>query len=123
MNDICVLGAGYMGSAITFPLAQSNNNVSLWGTWLDDEIIKKCKEKLPHPKLGTPLSPSVKLFYSDDLEAAVEGSDIIFMGISSEGFLSVFERLLEVLDDNKYIYTLTKGFVDEIGRASCRERV
>lgn len=116
MYNICVLGAGYMGSAITFPLARRNNNVNLWGTWLDDEIIEACREGLPHPKLGKPLPSPVKLFYSDGLEEAVKGSDIIFMGISSEGFLSVFKRLLDALDHNKYIYTLTKGFVDDNGR-------
>lgn len=116
MYNICVLGAGYMGSAITFPLARRNNNVNLWGTWLDDEIMKTCMDGLPHPKLDEPLPSPVKLFYSDDLEDAVRGSDIIFIGISSEGFLSVFRRLLDVLDHNKYIYTLTKGFVDDDGR-------
>lgn len=116
MYDICVLGAGYMGSAITFPLARRNNNVNLWGTRLDDEIIKICRKGLPHPKLDEPLPSPVKLFYSDDLEDAIRGSDIIFIGISSEGFLSVFKRLLDALDHNKYIYTLTKGFVDDNGR-------
>jgi len=115
MYNICVLGAGYMGSAITFPLSRRNNNINLWGTWLDDEIIKTCMEGLPHPKLDEPLPSSVKLFYSDDLEDAAKGSDIVFIGISSEGFLSVFRRLLDVLDHNKYIYTLTKGFVDDNG--------
>ena len=34
-----VIGAGYMGSAITFPLSVNNIEVNLWGTWLDDKII------------------------------------------------------------------------------------
>ena len=34
-----VIGAGYMGSAITFPLSANNIEVNLWGTWLDDKII------------------------------------------------------------------------------------
>ena len=116
MHNICVLGAGYMGSAITFPLAHRNNNVNLWGTWLDDRIIDVCRKGLAHPKLDEPLPASVKLFYSDDLEDAVKGSDIIFIGISSEGFLAVLNRLLNVLYQSKYIYTLTKGFVDDNGR-------
>lgn len=116
MYNICVLGAGYMGSAITFPLAQRNNNINLWGTWLDDKIIKTCREELPHPKLDKHLSSTVKLFCSDDLEEAVKDSDMIFIGISSDGFLPVFKRLLDVLDQNKYIYTLTKGFVDDNGK-------
>jgi glycerol-3-phosphate dehydrogenase (NAD(P)+) len=116
MYKICVLGAGYMGSAITFPLAQNGHRVNLWGTWLDDEIISTCSKGLPHPKLKTRLLPSVKLFPSADLDSAVDGCDIVFMGISSEGFLSVFKKLLETIEGNKYIFTLTKGFVDDDGR-------
>ncbi len=39
MQNITVLGAGYMGSAITFPLSDNDSKVSLWGTWLDNKII------------------------------------------------------------------------------------
>ena len=113
MYNITVLGAGYMGSAITFPLSR-DNNVKLWGTWLDDGIIEECIGG-EHPKLKEPLPASVDLFYSRELKEALKDADIIFIGISSEGFLPVFEKLLEVLDHNIYIYTLTKGFVDDNG--------
>jgi len=113
MYNITVLGAGYMGSAITFPLSR-DNKVKLWGTWLDDRIIEECIGG-QHPKLKEPLPSSVDLFYSRELEEALKDADIVFMGISSEGFLPVFKRLLEVLDHNIYIYTLTKGFVDDSG--------
>ena len=33
------MGAGYMGSAITFPLAENGLRVHLWGTWLDDDLL------------------------------------------------------------------------------------
>jgi glycerol-3-phosphate dehydrogenase (NAD(P)+) len=116
MYNICVLGAGYMGSAITFPLAKNNHNVNLWGTWLDDEIIDTCRKDLPHPKLKTKLPKSLKLFTSEELKKAISGCDIIFMGISSEGFLAVFKKLLDEIEENKYIFTLTKGFVDDNGK-------
>ena len=116
MYDICVLGAGYMGSAITFPLAKNNHMVNLWGTWLDKEIIKTCRKGLPHPKLDMHLPPQVNLFSSDEMEKAVQGCDIIFMGISSEGFLAVFKMLLEAIDSYKYIFSLTKGFVNDNGK-------
>ena len=113
MYNITVLGAGYMGSAITFPLSR-DNKVRLWGTWLDDSIIEKCSGG-QHPKLKEPLPSSVELFYSGELKQALKNTDIVFMGISSEGFLSVFKKLLETLDHNIYIFTLTKGFVDDDG--------
>jgi len=116
MHDICVLGAGYMGSAITFPLSENGHNVRLWGTWLDDEIIDDCRKGIPHPKLNKKLPDTVKLFSSGQLEEAVRDCDMVFMGISSEGFLPVFKKLLDLSDKNKYIFTLTKGFVDDGGK-------
>ncbi len=53
-----VIGAGYMGSAITFPLSANNIEVNLWGTWLDDKIIESSLAGF-HPKLKKALPPSV----------------------------------------------------------------
>jgi glycerol-3-phosphate dehydrogenase (NAD(P)+) len=111
---IAVLGAGYMGSAITFPLAQNGFKVNLWGTWLDDKIIEAC-QKGNHPKLKIPLMSGIRLFHSQDLFNAIRDVDIIFIGVSSEGFLPVFTKLLNIIKKNIYIFTLTKGFVEENG--------
>ena len=111
MKKIAVLGAGYMGSAITFPLAQNNLDINLWGTWLDDSIINACNKGV-HPKLKKKLPGSVKLYHSPDLKKAIADVDIIFIGISSDGFLEVFEKVLEITRKNYYFFALTKGFID-----------
>ena len=114
-KKITVLGAGYMGSAITFPLSDQGFSVSLWGTWLDDDIIKKCKNG-PHPKLGKELPENVTLYSHPYLKEAVNDSDIIILGITSEGFLPVFTKLLDVLEDREYLFfSLTKGLLDDAG--------
>jgi glycerol-3-phosphate dehydrogenase (NAD(P)+) len=114
-----VLGAGYMGSAITFPLSDSGHEVHLWGTWLDDDIIDAAKTGL-HPKLGRPLRDGVTLLHSDRLKEAVAGAQYIFIAVSSEGFIPVFEllieHLLEHLGEPRTILCLTKGFVEKEGR-------
>ncbi len=118
MKKVAVLGAGYMGSAITFPLAENGFEVNLWGTWLDDNIINSCL-KGKHPKLKKPLHKNVNLYHSKDLKKAIIDRNIIFIGITSEGFLPVFKKLLESIEDSKedYIFfTLTKGFVNHRGK-------
>ena len=50
MCRVAVLGAGYMGSAITFPLADNGTDINLWGTWLDDDILE-ASHRGEHPKL------------------------------------------------------------------------
>jgi len=117
MHNITVLGAGYMGSAITFPLADNGNKVNLWGTWLDDSLIESSLKGF-HPKLKKPLPENVNLYYWQDMGPALEDSEIIFFGIASEGFVNVFKMLLEHLKPEKdyYFFKLTKGLVEYDGK-------
>ncbi|MFW6138846.1 MAG: NAD(P)H-dependent glycerol-3-phosphate dehydrogenase [Spirochaetota bacterium] len=113
--DFCVLGAGYMGGAITFPISENGAGVRLWGTWLDDEIISSCASG-KHPRLNKRLDHNVRVYYSDQLEEALEGADVVIMGVSSEGFIPVMERFLDCLrrvhkETDVILLTLTKGFV------------
>ena len=97
MLKAAVLGAGYMGSAITFPLSENGIEVCLWGTWLDDHLIKASIDG-SHPKLNKPLNRNVILKYSKDLKDTVKDADIIFIGIASEGFVDVMELLFKTIN-------------------------
>jgi len=128
-----VLGAGYMGSAITFPLCDAGWEVRLWGTWLDDEIIDKCRHG-SHPKLKKKLPENIRLYGAMELESAIEGADIVFIAVTSEGFVPVFDRYLSTVGETglalhahtrntnsgrQAICALTKGFVRYKGRVYC----
>jgi glycerol-3-phosphate dehydrogenase (NAD(P)+) len=121
MLKAAVLGAGYMGSAITYPLSENNIKVNLWGTWLDDEIIRSSLSGY-HPKLKKPLPDTVTPMYSDRLADAVRDVDIIFIAVLSDGFVDVFNMLLDVIEKKDfYFFKLTKGIVqygNRIVRAS-----
>ena len=111
MLKAAVLGAGYMGSAITYPLSENNIKVNLWGTWLDDKIIKSSLAGY-HPKLKKPLPETVKPMYSDRLADAVKDVDIIFIAVLSDGFVNVFKMLLDAIEKKDYyFFKLTKGIV------------
>ncbi len=109
-KKITVIGAGYMGSAITYPLTDNGFEVNLVGTWLDNEIIKSSKNGY-HPKLKKPLQDKVSCYYWEDMPKAVNDCDIIFIGVLSEGFVNVFKQVLDALNDNKVFFKLTKGIV------------
>ena len=115
MLKAAVLGAGYMGSAITFPLSENNMEVCLWGTWLDDHLVKSSIEGI-HPKLKKQLNRNVVLRYSNDLRDAVKDVDIIFIGIASEGFVDVMDLLFKTVDRNCFFFKLTKGLVEYRGK-------
>ena len=112
VKKVTVLGAGYMGSAITFPISDNGISVALWGTWLDDEIIHACKNDNPHPKLKKKLNGNVKPYFSYELGKAINNTDLIIIAVSSEGFVSVYKKLVNLLNnENTPIITLTKGLV------------
>ena len=110
LSTVAVLGAGYMGSAITYPLAENGVGVRLWGTWLDDGIIDSCKSG-NHPKLKKKLPEAVSLFYSKEIGWAVRDVDAVFIAVTSEGFIPVFQVLLDTLERACPVFTLTKGFL------------
>lgn len=109
MKTATILGAGYMGAAMSFPLSWKGISARLWGTWLDDDLIEASKHGA-HPRLKTRLPETVSLHTSTDIEAALEGTDMLFLGVSSEGVSTVLNRALQVLDSPVPIFCLTKGF-------------
>ncbi|MCL4418331.1 MAG: hypothetical protein M1365_16885 [Actinobacteria bacterium] len=109
-----VIGAGYMGSAITFPLSANNIEVNLCGTWLDDKIIETSLSGY-HPKLKKALPSSVTPLYFQDLDKALSDIDMLFMAVISEGFVRVFEMVLNNLASPVYFFKLTKGLVSYKG--------
>ncbi|MDY7028037.1 MAG: NAD(P)H-dependent glycerol-3-phosphate dehydrogenase [Spirochaetota bacterium] len=110
MKTITVLGAGYMGSAICFPLAERIRHINLWGTWLDDDIVDSCREG-EHPKIKLQLPKNVRLYNSQQLTESLEDSDMVIIGVSSEGFAPVFSKLLDEIKRETPVLSLTKGFV------------
>jgi len=122
VSAVTVLGAGAMGGAITFPLAENGLQVRLWGTWLDDPILAACRRGA-HPRLGVSLPPKVRLFASAEMTTALEGAEILFFAIASDGFQPVLERLLDcpAFRPQLPVFCLTKGFIpyrDRILRTS-----
>jgi glycerol-3-phosphate dehydrogenase (NAD(P)+) len=115
LKKVAVLGAGYMGGAMTFPISENGITVNLWGTWLDDEILDSCRKGY-HPRLKKGLPENVNLYGSADLKASIADVDVIFMAVSSEGFLPVFRKLVACMDRDAVFFTLTKGFVIQHGK-------
>ena len=86
MAKIVILGAGVMGTAFSFPLADAGQEVSLVGTHLDREWIAGIRATGVHPKLKAKLPEKVRSFTHDQLgEALTVKTDVIVLGVSSPG--------------------------------------
>ena len=111
MKKILIIGAGAMGSAFTVPCADNNNEVTLVGTHLENELITDIKKnKNFHPALKTNLPSKLNIERFENLRSVIEkGIDVIVAGISSVGIKWFAEELSKYYKKKLPIVLLTKG--------------
>lgn len=110
MADVVILGAGLMGSAFSFPLADLGHTVHLVGTHLDREWIQGVRDSGVHPKLKLKLPERVIAYTHDQLaEVLSHHPELIVLGVNSFGVDWAVENLGPLLKDPPPILMLTKG--------------
>ena len=112
MSTVTIIGAGMMGSAMSFPARDNGHEVRLVGTHLDDEIITCVGENGFHPTLRRQLPEGVKAFRTDEVKRAIEGSDLIISGVSSFGVEWFTDNILPLIPDTIPVLSVTKGLQD-----------
>ena len=100
-----------MGSAFTIPCSDNNNEVTLIGTHLENELIASIKKnKKFHPSLKTSLPSKINIERFDNLKPTIEkGVDVIVAGISSVGIKWFAEEISKYYKKKLPIVLLTKG--------------
>ncbi|HTS67478.1 MAG TPA: glycerol-3-phosphate dehydrogenase [Terriglobia bacterium] len=110
MADVVILGAGLMGSAFSFPLADLGHTVHLVGTHLDRAWIQGVRDSGVHPKLKLKLHERVVPYTHDQLADALRRRpELIVLGVNSLGVDWAIENLGTRLKDPPPILMLTKG--------------
>ena len=112
MAIVTIIGAGMMGSALAFPARENGHEVRLVGTHLDREIIDTSRSTGRHPKFNKDFPCGVRYFQIEDLESAIEGSDLIIGGVSSFGVEWFGDTVIPLIPENIPILTVTKGLMD-----------
>src|SRR5918912_308808 len=109
MARIAVLGAGVMGTALTYPLADNGHDVRLIGTHLDQALIAACRASGIHPRLNSILPPTVRSFMIDELAEALVGVDVVALGVNSRGVRWAGQILAPHLRPGQPVIIVTKG--------------
>ncbi len=112
MSTIAILGAGAMGSGLANAMVRAGWDVNLWGTWLDDHLIDAIEAGKPHPRIDVVISDKVNLFRSDDLDAAMDGADVVVLSVSSVGVPKVTEMALDGIAKADALWLTSKGFFE-----------
>lgn len=107
MKKVLIIGAGAMGAAFTFPLADNNHKVTLTEPYSKDLINKLITKNKFHPALKLKLSKkvSIKKFSSDLLN---EKWDLVVVAVSSIG-IEMVKNHLKNINRKISILVLTKG--------------
>ncbi len=109
MANVAIVGAGFMGTATAFPLADNGHAVRLVGTHLDANIIRSCKEKHHHPRLKRELPPGVRPYYVEEIAEALQDAEVIVSGVNSYGVHWIGRTLGPYLKPGQSIIAITKG--------------
>jgi glycerol-3-phosphate dehydrogenase (NAD(P)+) len=110
MAKIIVLGAGVMGSAFAQLLADTDNEVCLVGTHLDQDIIDSVLTDGTHPKLKVKLPENVRAFSNKQLgDIADERVRLMVFGVNSAGVDWAVAQIGPLLKKAVPVVMLTKG--------------
>ena len=112
MAVITILGAGMMGSAMSYPARKNGNEVRLVGTPLDRAIIDGLRKDDFHITLKRTLPEGMKYYQIEELNEALEGADLLISGVSSFGVEWFANEMLPILPDSLPILGITKGMFD-----------
>ncbi len=109
MAHVAIVGAGMMGTATAWPLADNGHAVRLVGTHLDGEIIRSCKERRYHPRLKRELPPAVRPYFVEEIAAALQDAEIVVSGVNSLGVRWIGRTIGPHLRPGQLIIAVTKG--------------
>lgn len=104
---LTVLGAGCWGLTLAWLLTENFENVTVWGRHVDlsEELLTKKSVSKP---LEIQLDKKVEI--TSDLEAAVNGADIILFVVATSGIREVCHNLAKVgLNDKQILVNTSKG--------------
>lgn len=106
-HRVAVLGGGSFGTVIANIMACNGNAVALWlrNSDLADAINREREnsEYLPGYRLDERLAATA------DLQAAVSGTDLLFVAVPSASFRSVARDIAPLVADKVILVSLTKG--------------
>lgn len=118
MAKVVILGAGVMGSAFSIPLTDNGHSVALVGTHLDGDIIEEVHQSRFHPRLKSRLDDTVEPYTWDRLGEALDGVDLVVLGVNSNGVTWAADRLALLLPPHVPVLALTKGLHGDEERVS-----
>ncbi len=107
MSKVSVIGAGSWGTAFASVLARNGTPVTLWAR------RAACAEEINTARRNSSYLPNVELplllHATTSLEGALDGADVVVLGIPSHCFRDKVAEIAPLLADDASLVSLTKG--------------
>jgi glycerol-3-phosphate dehydrogenase (NAD(P)+) len=111
LKNLSIIGGGSWGTALAVVLAPRFRNVRLWVFEADLAARMNASRENDVYLPGTPLPKNVHP--TSDLDAAMEGAEIVLSVMPSHLVRSVYTRMLEFLHPSLLFVSATKGLENE----------
>ena len=123
-KKIAVLGGGSFGTVLANLAASNGHSVSLWVRDSDQalRINSEGANTVYHPELKL----SENILATDSLEEVLKDASMVFIATPSIIFEQIIKRISNLIEDNSYIISCTKGILGNPFRSLSeiiRERV
>lgn len=107
MTNISIIGAGSWGTALALLLHRNGHAVTVWSV-IEEEIEmlqtqREHKDKLPGVRLPE------DMIFTTDLEAAVNGKDILVLAVPSPYTRSTSQKMASYVKEGQIIVNVAKG--------------
>ena len=109
MSVFTIIGAGMMGSAMSYPLRDNGHEVHIVGTPLDREIVDRLKKDNYHANMKRTLPEGIIYHQIEELEEVIEKSDFFVGGVISFGVEWFADYVLPRLPEKAVVLSITKG--------------
>ena len=113
MSLVTIVGAGMMGTAMSWPLSDNGHSVRLAGTPLDDEIVASLRANRSHPTLQRAIPDGVQVFDASQLAEALQGAELVIGGVSSFGVDWFAQAAGPHLPEGARVLSVTKGLEEQ----------
>jgi glycerol-3-phosphate dehydrogenase (NAD(P)+) len=110
-HRVAVLGGGSFGTVIANIIASNDHRVSLW--MRNDERADIVNSSRENPTYLPGYDLNAKLHATTDLQASVEGTDIVFMAVPSHSSRAVARELARWIDPAALVISTTKGIEED----------
>lgn len=105
--NICVLGAGSWGSALSIVLADNGHQVKIWTR--NEEQCQQINEARSNERYLKNVVFSDQVTATTDIELAIKETDVVVIAIASQAIRSVLEMTKGCIESNQVIVNVSKG--------------